>query len=415
MGGAGTTDDHLDEDAIFGLAEGGLEASVRAAAEAHLQGCAVCRREVEIAAGYFKEIAGLEPVMAPANFLANVRARLPRPSPLRAFLDVFMRPLRVIPMQVALLTILGLTAISSYLYQRGGLNQGPAGVLTETAAESVAETASESAVDADTETPPEAISEVASEKPDPRGGPPNAPSKSIDPLKKLSQAPRPMQKRARSEAMAKQESESRSDESPSESDQLYESDHDVPASAPASPQATDPAPISPSRQAAPSAPTVAAVPAPLAEPARAEKPRAATEAAKEAAKEKKAAGKGWSGDKAMSDSKDMDEDPATRVPGNAGGIGSAELPAFIVRLAPGKRIGDAVSGLKAMGADSLSARSARTAVDSGGKGMDYLFQVPASMRKDIAPYLERYGRVEGSGLLPAAGSAPSRIRIRFLP
>ena len=384
-------DNHLDEDAIFGLAEGGLDASARAAAETHLRGCAACRREVEIASGYFKEfaeLAALEPVKAPANFLANVRARLPRPSPLRAFLDRFMRPLRVIPMQVALLTILGLTAISSYLYQRGGLNKEESVVISQSAAE------------------------ATSERPEPLAESPTTASKSIDPLKKSSQAPRPIRKRARSEQVP-------SELSLRESDQLFAEDRDAPASAPATPHSTPLAPVSPSRQAAPPAPTAAAVPAPAAETERAEKPHAAREAsakeeAKENAKEKKADGKGWSSDKAMSDSKDTEEAAAFQELGNSGSIRSAELPALLVRLASGKRISDVVSGLKAMGADSLSAWSAPTNGDNAGKGVDYMFQVPASMRKDIGPYLERYGKVEGAGLLPASGSGPWRMRIRFL-
>jgi hypothetical protein len=426
-------DQHLDEEQIFGLAEGGLDASARAAAQAHLQGCAACRREVEIAAGYFKQIADLEPVKAPANFLANVRARLPRPSPWRAFLDAFIRPLRVIPLQVALLTILGLTAISSYLYQRGGLNQAAPTVISETAAERPVPTA---------ESPALGKSEGYAAPTEPSAAAPSPGAGASDVVapspKKSSQAPRPLQKQMRpaqapsdpedaaasgsglagNRARAQPESESRSDESMRESDSPMALDRakPAPASAPASPAPpkTDApvarsAPAPASRQAAPPAPTVAMEPAPAPEAARAEKPRAAREPV---VKEKKAEAKGRSSEELMADSKDKDAAPASRILGNAGAIGSAELPAFIVRLAPGKRIGDVVSGLKAMGADSLTAW---TAGDSGGKGMDYQFRVPASMRKEIAPYLERYGKVEGAGPPPAAGSTPLRIRIRFLP
>lgn len=114
---------HLDGDALCDYAEGALGASARAAAEAHLQACADCRRELQAIRAYFLEMAGLEPAKAPANFLANVRARLPRPSPWKAVLLVFMRPWRAIPMQIAVLTVLGITVITAYLYQRGGLEE----------------------------------------------------------------------------------------------------------------------------------------------------------------------------------------------------------------------------------------------------------------------------------------------------
>jgi putative zinc finger protein len=413
-------DMHLDEDLIFGLAEGGLDAAARASAEAHLQNCAACRREVEAAAGYFKEIAGLEPVVAPANFLANVRARLPRQSPLRAFLDVFMRPLRLIPIQVALLTILGLTAISSYLYQRGGLNKEAGGLVSESPAQPPAESGAETVAGTPEPMPrsPASASESA-ERPAATASP-----------KKSSQAPRPLRKQSRTvqalpepkdayafggrragnraKAVPKAESESRSDESMRDSKSSFAQDRAAPASAPSYPTAPaplpTPAPVSPKAEP----------PAPVAEmeTAPAEKTRAAKEPeAKTAVKEKKLDAKGGSGKRELADTEYDEEAQATRAPGYSGAVGAAEPPEFIVRLAPGKRAGDAVSGLMAMGADSLSAG---TAGDSGGKGMDYRFQIPASMRKDIAPYLERYGKVERTGPLPAAGSASSRIRIRFL-
>lgn len=348
MDGTGSEDGHLDEDRIFGLAEGGLEAAARAAAEAHLRGCADCRREVETAAGYFREIAGLEPVRAPANFLANVRARLPRPSPLRAFLNAFMRPLRIVPMQAALLALLGLTAISSYLYQRGGAAQEAAGVRSP--AEETAAPGADSRV---TSTLGKGEGYAAAPAPD--AGVPDAAEPS---LKKSSQADAsgsgPAANRTETKALPQSESESRFDGSMRESEPSLAEDRAMRAPAP--------------RLAAPPVPPAAEEAPPALKAARAKE--------------------------------------------------SADLPAFLVRLAPGKRMGDAVSGLKAMGADSLSAESAESAAtnsgDPGSKVMDYTFRVPASMVKDVAPYLQRYGRVEDTGRIPAAGTAPSRIRIRFL-
>jgi hypothetical protein len=402
----GPTDGHLDEDRIFGLAEGGLNASVRAAAEAHLRGCAACRREVEAAAGYFKETAGLEPVKAPADFLANVRARLPRPSPWRSFLEGFMRPLRLVPMQVALPALLGLMVISSYLYQRGGLNKPSPGVISETASERPQPVAESPA------TAPESVAPLMkSAKSHSRGtralGKSEGYAGSPLPGTAAPRAPAPGAKARGAGAPASK----RSSQVPSSLQRQA-----LPAQAPSDPQAAaasgsalagnrakaeaqpESQPESESRSDGSLRESSSSIASDLAEPAaeaaRAEKPRAAREAvARQAAKEKKP------------EAKD----------------GSGEPPAFILRLAPGKRIGDVVSGLKAMGADSLSAGSAWNDGDTGdtentaGKGMDYVFQVPASMRKDIAPYLERYGRTEGAGLLPATGNASSRIRIRFLP
>jgi hypothetical protein len=66
-------------------------------------------------------MSGLEQVKAPANFLANVRARLPQPSPWKRALMGLTRPWRAIPLQIAVLTVLGITVITAYLYQNGGV------------------------------------------------------------------------------------------------------------------------------------------------------------------------------------------------------------------------------------------------------------------------------------------------------
>jgi anti-sigma factor ChrR (cupin superfamily) len=48
-------DRHLDGDRICDLAEGTLDPALRAEAEAHVRGCADCRRELEAARGYLRE------------------------------------------------------------------------------------------------------------------------------------------------------------------------------------------------------------------------------------------------------------------------------------------------------------------------------------------------------------------------
>lgn len=114
-------DRHLDADLLSDYAEGILDPAARDAADAHLQGCADCRREVAVASAYFREMSGLKPVQAPADFLAKVRARLPSEAPWRRALSAVLRPLRVVPVQLALATLIGITAVTVYV-QHGGLN-----------------------------------------------------------------------------------------------------------------------------------------------------------------------------------------------------------------------------------------------------------------------------------------------------
>lgn len=114
-------DMHLDGDALCDYAEGLLEGPARARAEIHLRGCATCRKEADALRGYFREMAGLEPAQAPPDFLAKVHARLPRPSPWKKALSALSRPWRAIPVQIAFLTLLGVTGITAYLYQSGGM------------------------------------------------------------------------------------------------------------------------------------------------------------------------------------------------------------------------------------------------------------------------------------------------------
>jgi hypothetical protein len=117
-------DKHLSGDELCDFAEGILAESARVLAEKHLESCEACRRAFSITGAYFMAVGNLEPMPAPANFLANVRARLEQPSPWQAFWARFANPWRFVPAQLAVLTILGITILASYMYQNGGL--GPA-------------------------------------------------------------------------------------------------------------------------------------------------------------------------------------------------------------------------------------------------------------------------------------------------
>ena len=112
--------DHLSGDLLCEYAEGLLDAPARANADVHLQSCEACRQELRVVQGYFTDMAALETVRAPANFLSKVRARVEKPSPLKTFWNRLSNPWRLIPAQLALLTLLGITVLTVYLQQPGG-------------------------------------------------------------------------------------------------------------------------------------------------------------------------------------------------------------------------------------------------------------------------------------------------------
>jgi hypothetical protein len=115
-------DKHLDAESLSDYAEGLAEARARAAAEAHLAGCAQCRRELAAIQAYFRGLADLEPARAPADFLARVRSRLPRPSPWERAWAALLIPFRFIPVPIAVGLIIGVTAITVYMRQGGPEN-----------------------------------------------------------------------------------------------------------------------------------------------------------------------------------------------------------------------------------------------------------------------------------------------------
>jgi hypothetical protein len=110
-------DKHLDGDMLCDYAEGAMAPEARLAAEAHLQGCADCRRELEAVRGYFTNMAGfaaLEPEPAPRDFLAKVRARLPQPSPWKTAFGKWLFPWKLVPAQIIGLCMLGVTGLLLY-------------------------------------------------------------------------------------------------------------------------------------------------------------------------------------------------------------------------------------------------------------------------------------------------------------
>ena len=112
-------DKHLDGDLLSDYAEGLLDGPARAAADAHFAECAECRRELAAVQAYFKGMADLEPARAPADFLAKVHARLPRPSPWRRAWGLVAGAVRAVPAPIAVAVTLGATAITVYLMQGG--------------------------------------------------------------------------------------------------------------------------------------------------------------------------------------------------------------------------------------------------------------------------------------------------------
>ena len=112
---------HLTGDQLSDYAEGMLDIFQRKVADSHLENCEDCRRELQIVQGYFTDFSALEHPPAPANFLAKVRERIEKPSTGQIIQRWFTGFWRVVPVQFALLTLLGITIIVAYLQQNGGL------------------------------------------------------------------------------------------------------------------------------------------------------------------------------------------------------------------------------------------------------------------------------------------------------
>jgi hypothetical protein len=102
-------DRHLDGDALCDYAEGLLAPGARREADAHLDGCADCRRELEAVGGYFREMAALPTLKAPEKFLTRVHARIDRASPWKRMLAFLSSP-RLLPVPLAVLVVAGVGA-----------------------------------------------------------------------------------------------------------------------------------------------------------------------------------------------------------------------------------------------------------------------------------------------------------------
>lgn len=96
---------HLTADALCDFAEGLMPPGDRREAEAHLAGCADCRREAAAMQGYFREMSGLETLRAPDRFLTRVHARIAKSSPWRRLLAALSSP-RLLPVPLMGLAVL---------------------------------------------------------------------------------------------------------------------------------------------------------------------------------------------------------------------------------------------------------------------------------------------------------------------
>jgi hypothetical protein len=478
MNAMGKMDDgHLDGDLICGLAEGGLEPAVLAAAEAHVQGCGACRREVEVARGYFRELSGLEPEKAPPNFLSNVRARLPRPSPWKALLDGLLRPFRAIPLQVALLTVIGLTAVSSYLYQRGTVDERPTQVIqsepvspksmaeNQAYSPSLAAAAQEARENAKDDRSITDARETPAKRPMLRmkqeeayasqpaaGGDAYARSEAAA----KSSAPKPAVAMPQEERTAPPAPKVAADRdmlqaAPRQSPAAPALSVPAPSAAPAVPSAPAaaekkvakaPAPEAPRKNAAPSAQAagrksvetsgyldegVASLSSPVREEVEADamdkeslKPGRSDRRVSEASRKGSVGSAYGSASGAVAAAgavkeAEMSEEAESRPAAKAKAAEPAP-PAFTLHLKGGKSAADVVAGLKAMGIEAVVENrdtDGLSSLDDAAGGRSY--RVPPSMLKEIGPYLERYGRVERDGGLPGSAAAPVRILLRILP
>ncbi|MEO7427134.1 MAG: hypothetical protein ABI036_18245 [Fibrobacteria bacterium] len=345
---------HLEGDTLCDYAEGALDAHAHAAAEAHLRNCPDCLRELQVVRAYFREMTGLEAAKAPANFLADVRARLPQPSPWKAFLLGFMRPVRAIPMQIAVLTVLGITVITAYLYERGGrLSEAPALIpLTASAKEA-----------AGSGEPAEAVQDEAAAGNETDGREEDGKSPPTKAMESM-----------RSALSAKKQGYSEPEL----------------ANRKAKPMASS-APGSAAREpvvASAPAPTLASVPYAAFAPSGAQ-PSGSTET--------------YAG-KASSEEKKESSDS----PGTLASVKQASLHAINLQLRKAGEGPTLLAGLQAMGVEVVP--------HSDGGPIWYWLQVPASRVAELKPYLERYGTLgRQDGPLPARAAAPLSFDLRVAP
>ena len=102
---------------LSALLDDALDAAARQSLEAHLAGCADCRRELAALRGTVALLGRLRPAHAPAGFVDRVTAAVDRPSWPRRLFDAVFRPLRVkLPLEAAAVLLVGVSAV--YVYQR---------------------------------------------------------------------------------------------------------------------------------------------------------------------------------------------------------------------------------------------------------------------------------------------------------
>lgn len=108
---------HLSGDLLCDLAEGQLAPAARREAEAHVEGCADCRRELEALQGYFQDMSSLETFKAPDRFLTKVHGRIAKASPWKRLLAALSSP-RLIPVPVAAFCLMMVGAFLFYLVRK---------------------------------------------------------------------------------------------------------------------------------------------------------------------------------------------------------------------------------------------------------------------------------------------------------
>lgn len=108
---------HLSGDLLCDLAEGQMAPAERREAEAHVEGCADCRRELEALRGYFQDMSSLETLKAPDRFLTKVHARIAKASPWKRLLAILSSP-RLMPVPVAAFCLMMVGAFLFYLSRK---------------------------------------------------------------------------------------------------------------------------------------------------------------------------------------------------------------------------------------------------------------------------------------------------------
>jgi hypothetical protein len=338
-----------------------------------------------------------------------------------------MKPWRAVPLQIAVLTVLGVTAITAYLYERGGLAetsvmQAPAPSATPEAASGAEkpEEAKEERFDKDAGAADKKLILLGK-----KYAPESPASGSAAEPKARPMGGRQAEIPARDEMVAAKAKTAKQSASRAAS---------KPTTAPSSP--------------APAAPMLQAPPAtdapPQANPQVVAEIRHRARAPAEAAAQPKSAAPPESDALFMAEASPAAKRDAFRseafesesqVSGNMAparrendGAGlaaapskgrakaeTAEVPArqpaqdtagFTVQARNAKDTTALLSGLKAMGVEIQTREP--------GEPGRYVLRVPASMLKDILPYLERYGKSARQGASPAtAPESPVRVRLRI--